>query len=137
MVSEQDQFQGPLLYDSCNEGNLQVASLGLHSRQVGRIVHGMVPINSALSLSLFSNVSSEEMLFTEAELTASMPRIETINFHQVRCLRAALRRRSQRSVDSLAGNRSEWREILVLPCRSRSRCSDVHDRNSRCEGKDG
>jgi len=30
-----------------------------------------------------SNVSAEEMLYTEAELTASMPRIETINFHQV------------------------------------------------------
>lgn len=32
---------------------------------------------------IFSNVSAEEMLYTEAELTASMPRIETINFHQV------------------------------------------------------
>jgi cleavage and polyadenylation specificity factor subunit 3 len=30
-----------------------------------------------------SNVSSDEMLYTEAELIASMPRIETINFHQV------------------------------------------------------
>ncbi|CAF4740309.1 unnamed protein product, partial [Rotaria sp. Silwood1] len=29
-----------------------------------------------------SNVSAEEMLYTETELTASMPRIETINFHQ-------------------------------------------------------
>ncbi|CAF4047747.1 unnamed protein product [Rotaria magnacalcarata] len=29
-----------------------------------------------------SNVSAEEMLYTEAELTGSMPRIETINFHQ-------------------------------------------------------
>jgi hypothetical protein len=31
----------------------------------------------------YSNVSAEEMLYTETELTASMPRIETINFHQV------------------------------------------------------
>ncbi|CAF3130310.1 unnamed protein product [Rotaria socialis] len=29
-----------------------------------------------------SNVSAEEMLYTEAELTGSMSRIETINFHQ-------------------------------------------------------
>lgn len=32
--------------------------------------------------SLYSNVSSEEMLYSEADLIASMPRIETINFHQ-------------------------------------------------------
>lgn len=36
-----------------------------------------------MTVSHFSNVSAEEMLYTEAELTASMPKIETINFHQV------------------------------------------------------
>ena len=32
-----------------------------------------------------SNVSADELLYTETELAASMPKIETINFHQV-CL---------------------------------------------------
>lgn len=52
-------------------------------------VLGKLIVPSTITLSLSwndlhcSNVSADEMLYTEAELAASMPRIETINFHQV------------------------------------------------------
>jgi len=34
----------------------------------------------------FSNIATEQMLYTEKDIESSMDKIETINFHQVCCV---------------------------------------------------
>ena len=37
----------------------------------------------------FSNIATEQMLYSEKDIESSMDKIETLNFHQVRTLRVA------------------------------------------------
>jgi len=47
-----------------------------------RPIYAKLKKNHVYVLILFSNISTEDQLYTEADLEESMSRIETINFHE-------------------------------------------------------
>lgn len=63
-----------------------MASVRLYKSQVKLFHEFFVPflrsIFYAFSFYIYSNISTEQMLYTESDLESTMDKIETINFHE-------------------------------------------------------
>lgn len=90
MVPPEDQLQRQDIHDSRHKGHLPLAAVRLRQSQVKR---ACAPRSATLShnenqipatLSYCSNISADDMLYTETDLEESMDKIETINFHEVK-----------------------------------------------------
>lgn len=92
LVPPEDQLQRQDVHDSRHEGHLPLAAVGLRQSQVKRacvtccatVFHKENPIAATLPLPSCSNISADDMLYTETDLEESMDKIETINFHEVK-----------------------------------------------------
>lgn len=90
LVPPKNQLQRPNLHDSCHQGHLPLVTVGLRQGQVRAeelILLKYILFNWFTKwwrCFTCSNISADDMLYTETDLEESMDKIETINFHEVK-----------------------------------------------------